>query len=85
MIQKLGSEGVMLSNIYSVAGKFDDAAQIRIIQRNKGLKKIPGCSWVEIKRTIKREKQGGRQTYLKAIAFKDYVHQLVRLLDCHKK
>ncbi|XP_072956097.1 pentatricopeptide repeat-containing protein At3g16610 [Typha angustifolia] len=56
MIQMLGPEGtgnfVLLSNIYSAAGKFDEAAQVRIMQRVKGFKKSPGCSWIEIKGSL---------------------------------
>uniref|UniRef100_M8BVU0 DYW domain-containing protein n=1 Tax=Aegilops tauschii TaxID=37682 RepID=M8BVU0_AEGTA len=52
MIQKLGPEGtgnfVLLSNIFSAAGRFDEAAEVRIIQKEKGFNKSPGCSWIEI-------------------------------------
>ena len=52
MIQELGPEGtgnfVLLSNIYSAAGRFDEAAEVRIIQKVQGFKKSPGCSWIEI-------------------------------------
>ncbi|KAJ4713600.1 Pentatricopeptide repeat-containing protein [Melia azedarach] len=51
-IQGLGSEGtgnyVLLSNMYSAAGRWDDAAYVRIEQRDQGFKKSPGCSWIEI-------------------------------------
>ena len=52
IIQKLGPEGtgnfVLLSNIFSAAGRFDEAAEVRIIQKEKGFNKSPGCSWIEI-------------------------------------
>ena len=52
MIQKIGPEGtgnfVLLSNLYSAAGRHDEAAQVRIVQKEKGFKKSPGSSWVEI-------------------------------------
>ncbi|RLN16884.1 pentatricopeptide repeat-containing protein [Panicum miliaceum] len=52
MIQKLGPEGtgnfVLLSNIFSAAGRFNEAAEVRVIQKVKGFKKSPGCSWIEI-------------------------------------
>ncbi|XP_061364097.1 pentatricopeptide repeat-containing protein At3g16610 [Gastrolobium bilobum] len=55
-IQLLGPEGtgnfVLMSNIYSSVGRWDDAAHIRSIQRNQGYKKSPGCSWVEISGVI---------------------------------
>ncbi|KAL6989146.1 hypothetical protein U1Q18_014898 [Sarracenia purpurea var. burkii] len=51
-IQSLGPESsgnfVVLSNMYSAVGRWDDAAHVRIKQRNQGFKKSPGCSWVEI-------------------------------------
>ncbi|KAL7595002.1 hypothetical protein Lser_V15G28385 [Lactuca serriola] len=51
-IQILGHESsgnfVILSNIYSTAKRFDDAARTRVIQKEKGFKKSPGCSWIEI-------------------------------------
>ncbi|XP_004145299.2 pentatricopeptide repeat-containing protein At1g08070, chloroplastic [Cucumis sativus] len=39
---------ILLSNIYAAAGKWDGVAKMRSFLRNKGLKKIPGCSWLEI-------------------------------------
>ncbi|KAG8647828.1 putative pentatricopeptide repeat-containing protein At3g08820 isoform X2 [Manihot esculenta] len=38
---------VLLSNIYSSGHKWDDAAKIRSIMNDKGIQKIPGCSWIE--------------------------------------
>ncbi|KAI8558505.1 hypothetical protein RHMOL_Rhmol04G0099500 [Rhododendron molle] len=55
-IQNNGHESsgnfVILSNMYSVAGRWDDAAHVRIKQRDQGFKKRPGCSWVEINGVI---------------------------------
>lgn len=55
-IQNMGHESsgnfVILSNMYSVAGRWDDAAHVRIKQRDQGFKKRPGCSWVEINGVI---------------------------------
>lgn len=56
MIEKLGHEStgnfVLLSNIYSAAGRFTEAAKVRIVQRDRGFVKSPGCSWIEIKGNI---------------------------------
>lgn len=38
----------LLSNIYASAGKWKEAAQIRSEMNNRGLKKQPGCSWIEV-------------------------------------
>lgn len=43
---------VLLSNIYASAGKWDGVARMRSFLRDSGLKKIPGCSWVEINRQM---------------------------------
>ncbi|XP_027344081.1 putative pentatricopeptide repeat-containing protein At3g23330 [Abrus precatorius] len=39
---------VLMSNIYSAAQRWKDAAKLRIHMRNKGLKKTPACSWIEV-------------------------------------
>ncbi|KAJ6816790.1 pentatricopeptide repeat-containing protein [Iris pallida] len=52
IIQSAGPEGtgsfVLLSNMYNAAGRFDEAARVRVVQREQGFRKSPGCSWVEI-------------------------------------
>ncbi|CAJ1975631.1 unnamed protein product [Sphenostylis stenocarpa] len=39
---------VLLSNIYAAAGKWDKVARMRSYLRDRGLKKTPGCSWLEL-------------------------------------
>ncbi|XP_057435538.1 pentatricopeptide repeat-containing protein At2g03880, mitochondrial [Lotus japonicus] len=39
---------VMLSNMYSAAHQWDDAAKIRQLMKSKGIVKEPGCSWIEM-------------------------------------
>ncbi|KAK9268301.1 hypothetical protein L1049_010744 [Liquidambar formosana] len=39
---------ILLSNIYAAAGKWDGVAKMRNFLRDRGLKKTPGCSWLEI-------------------------------------
>ena len=39
---------ILLSNIYAAAGKWDGVAKMRSFLWDSGLKKIPGCSWLEI-------------------------------------
>lgn len=39
---------VLLSNIYAGAGRWDDVARIRTLLNNKGMKKVPGCSSIEM-------------------------------------
>lgn len=37
----------LLSNIYANAGRWKDVARIRSLMKNTGIKKRPGCSWVQ--------------------------------------
>ncbi|KAK9078745.1 hypothetical protein SSX86_002803 [Deinandra increscens subsp. villosa] len=37
----------LLSNIYANAKRWKDVARIRFLMKNTGIKKRPGCSWVE--------------------------------------
>eukprot|EP01018_Ginkgo_biloba_P006709 Gb_15874 [translate_table: standard] len=43
---------VLLSNIYAVAGRWDDVAKMRTLIRDRGLRKTPGCSFVEINNKV---------------------------------
>ncbi|PKA47212.1 Pentatricopeptide repeat-containing protein [Apostasia shenzhenica] len=40
---------VLLSNIYCGAGKWEEAAKIRKLMTERGLKKRIACSWIEVK------------------------------------
>ncbi|XP_010255496.1 PREDICTED: pentatricopeptide repeat-containing protein At4g21065 [Nelumbo nucifera] len=39
---------VLLCNMFSAAGRWDDAASIRKLMKSRGICKEPGCSWMEI-------------------------------------
>ncbi|CAL9007022.1 unnamed protein product [Prunus brigantina] len=39
---------VQLSNMYSAAARWEDAARIRRLMKSKGILKEPGCSWIEM-------------------------------------
>ncbi|KAL5972342.1 hypothetical protein ACLOJK_041595 [Asimina triloba] len=43
---------VLLSNIYASAGRWSDAAQVRKMMKEFGVKKEPACSWVEIENLV---------------------------------
>ncbi|XP_042495772.1 pentatricopeptide repeat-containing protein At1g15510, chloroplastic-like isoform X2 [Macadamia integrifolia] len=38
---------ILLSNMYAEAGNWDEANKVRELMRSRGVKKNPGCSWVE--------------------------------------
>lgn len=40
---------MLLSNIYAAHGRWEDSARVRISTKVKGLNKIPGQSWIEVK------------------------------------
>lgn len=40
---------VLVSNVYAALGKWDQVKMIRRSIKDKGLKKGPGCSWIEVK------------------------------------
>lgn len=39
---------VLLSNVYALAGKWNDAAKVRLSLKEKGIRKVPGSSSIEI-------------------------------------
>ncbi|XP_020114314.1 putative pentatricopeptide repeat-containing protein At3g08820 [Ananas comosus] len=51
---------VLLSNIYSTSGRWDDAAKLRITMKEKGIEKTPGCSWVEHKGVVHEFRVGDK-------------------------
>jgi hypothetical protein len=42
----------LLSNLYAAAGRWNDVAKVRTMLKHRGLKKIPGCSWIEINKRV---------------------------------
>ncbi|XP_038898110.1 pentatricopeptide repeat-containing protein At2g03880, mitochondrial-like isoform X2 [Benincasa hispida] len=38
---------ILLSNIFAAKGRWDDVKRVRTLMSSKGVKKEPGCSWVE--------------------------------------
>jgi pentatricopeptide repeat protein len=43
---------ILLSNIYAAAGSWDDVAKVRRMMKEKGIKKMPGWSWIEVKNKV---------------------------------
>ncbi|KAF2325652.1 hypothetical protein GH714_032109 [Hevea brasiliensis] len=43
---------VQLSNMYAVAGRWADVAKVRKLMRDRGVKKEPGCSWLEVENMV---------------------------------
>ncbi|GER33407.1 pentatricopeptide repeat-containing protein [Striga asiatica] len=43
---------VTMSNIYAEAGEWDDVAKVKKAMRERGVRKVPACSWVEVDREV---------------------------------
>ncbi|XP_077246272.1 pentatricopeptide repeat (PPR) superfamily protein [Tasmannia lanceolata] len=43
---------VLLSNIYAAKGMWDGVDRVRDVMKRMGLRKNPGCSWIELKNTV---------------------------------
>ncbi|OVA10264.1 Pentatricopeptide repeat [Macleaya cordata] len=43
---------VLLSNVYAEAGMWSEVSKMRKMMRQNGLKKEPGCSWIEVKSEV---------------------------------
>ncbi|KAH0983057.1 hypothetical protein GBA52_010234 [Prunus armeniaca] len=43
---------ILLSNLYAAIGRWDDVAKVRKLMRDRGVKKEPGCSWIDIENMV---------------------------------
>ncbi|KAI3518785.1 hypothetical protein L1887_07598 [Cichorium endivia] len=43
---------VLLSNMYAVSGKWEDRNRTRKLMKDRGVKKVPGQSWIVVKNTV---------------------------------
>ncbi|XP_057865073.1 pentatricopeptide repeat-containing protein DOT4, chloroplastic [Cryptomeria japonica] len=48
---------VLLSNIYAEVARWGEVHKVRKSMKDREIKKIPGCSWIEVNKTTKVEKQ----------------------------
>ncbi|KAL4621639.1 hypothetical protein ACB092_06G243700 [Castanea dentata] len=46
------SSYVLLSNIYAGQGMWNEVSRVRMIMKERNLKKTPGCSWIELEGTV---------------------------------
>ncbi|KAI4347582.1 hypothetical protein L6164_008383 [Bauhinia variegata] len=46
------SSYVMLSNAHSAAGRWSQVSTLRKEMKEKGMKRIPGCSWIEVRSKV---------------------------------
>ncbi|XP_031268835.1 pentatricopeptide repeat-containing protein At4g21065-like [Pistacia vera] len=43
---------ILLANVYAAAGRWEDAAKVRCLMKERGVTKSPGCSWIEVKAIV---------------------------------
>lgn len=43
---------VLKSNLFAVEGKWEEAAGVRRSMKDKGIRKKPGCSWIEVDNVV---------------------------------
>eukprot|EP01018_Ginkgo_biloba_P024066 Gb_36172 [translate_table: standard] len=43
---------VVLSNIYAATRRWDDIERVRKMMKDRGVKKDPGCSWIEVNKQV---------------------------------
>ncbi|XP_012072150.1 pentatricopeptide repeat-containing protein At1g11290, chloroplastic-like [Jatropha curcas] len=71
---------ILLSNIYAAAGKWNGVAKMRSFLRDRGLKKTPGCSWLEVNGRV-HEFHAADRSHPKA----DDIHTVLKNLELEIK
>ncbi|MQL80666.1 hypothetical protein Taro_013122 [Colocasia esculenta] len=46
------SSYVLLSNVYSAAGRWRRASVVRREMKERGMRRVPGCSWIEVRNRV---------------------------------
>lgn len=49
---KQSGSHMLLSNIYAESGRWEDSARVRSLVKTKGLKKVGGHSWIQVKKKV---------------------------------
>ncbi|CAL9027150.1 unnamed protein product [Prunus brigantina] len=74
---------VMLSNIYASAGRWADVSRVRKMMKEKGLKKNPAYSWVEMKKGVIHEFCAGETNHPEYAEIKKALDDLLNRLQAH--
>ena len=72
---------VLMSNVYVAAGKYE-VLDIRNMMRQQNMRKLPGCSWIEVKNGVHAFINGDR-THPGSNSIYDGLHSLTALLHEH--
>ncbi|KAL0866545.1 hypothetical protein Bca101_045663 [Brassica carinata] len=71
---------ILLSNIYANDGKWEEVAKVRNLMNQRGLKKVPGYTWIEANNRTHRFKVGDR-THPKSQEIYDALKDLTEKLE----
>ncbi|XP_017984878.1 PREDICTED: pentatricopeptide repeat-containing protein At2g40720 [Theobroma cacao] len=75
-----GSNYVQLLHLYGEAGLQDQAANIRATMKERGLKKNPGCSWIELRNKVDVFFSGDSSS-LRTMEIYEILHSLGRNME----
>ncbi|KAE9458765.1 hypothetical protein C3L33_09330, partial [Rhododendron williamsianum] len=64
---------IIMANLFSGAGRWEEAKKVREKMKNLGLKKIPGSSWIET--------SGGLQTFIAKDVTNERTEEIYAMLD----
>jgi hypothetical protein len=70
----------LLSNIYAAEGRWEDVAKVRLMMKDRGLKKLPGCSWIVVKNRVHVFLVGDRSH-----AESEHIYSVLENLDIQMK
>nr|KYP74705.1 Pentatricopeptide repeat-containing protein At4g13650 family [Cajanus cajan] len=72
---------ILLSNIFASKGRWEDVKKVRALMSSQGVKKEPGCSWVEISNKVHVFVSGGVHPNIQEIHLKlEELGQKLRLV-----
>ncbi|WCJ41468.1 Pentatricopeptide repeat (PPR) superfamily protein [Euphorbia peplus] len=74
---------IILSNIYASAGRLHDVSEVRELMRKQGLKKNPGCSWIEARKGVVHEFFSGDLTHPISNEIKRVLRDLLDSLEAN--
>ncbi|GMH15969.1 hypothetical protein Nepgr_017810 [Nepenthes gracilis] len=61
---------VLMSNVYGAAGRFEEVSEVRLTMLEQNIKKVPGCSWVEVNNNVRVFFTGDRAHPQAALIYK---------------
>ncbi|XWS16545.1 hypothetical protein CRYUN_Cryun34aG0097600 [Craigia yunnanensis] len=71
---------ILMSNVYVAYGKYEEVLDVRNMMRQQNVRKLPGCSWIEVKNGV-HALINGDQTHPGSNSIYDGLHSLTALLQ----